>query len=106
MNLPMVQEYIMNIRPLFDHVLVARSEAPQKTKSGLYIPNSASEKPSQGIVRAVGKGYLQDNGVIQPLQVSEGDTVVFGKYDGTEITVETDKLLILKEENILGIIEQ
>ena len=95
----------MNIRPLFDHLLVERDEAPQQTKSGLYIPNSASEKPPQGKVKAIGKGLLQDNGELRPLQVNEGDLVVFGKYDGTEITVDGDKFLILKEENILGIIE-
>jgi len=98
-------EFIMTIRPLFDHLLVERDEAPQQTKSGLYIPSSSSEKPPQGTVKAVGKGQLKDNGELRPLQVNEGDVVVFGKYDGTEITVDGDKLLILKEENILGIIE-
>jgi chaperonin GroES len=70
------------------------------------MPNSATEKPSQGTVKAVGKGYLQKNGEIRPLQVSQGDVVAFGKYDGTEVTIDGDKLLIIKEENILGIIEQ
>jgi len=95
----------MTVKPLFDHILVKRSDAPDKTKSGLYIPSNSAEKPSQGKVIAVGSGKVQKNGDLRALQVSEGDTVVFGKYDGTELTIDGEKLLILKEQNILGIIE-
>ena len=95
----------MNVRPLFDRILVERNDAPEKTKSGLYLPSSSSDKPSQGIVQAIGKGHVKDNGDIRPLQVQKGDTIVFGKYAGTEIKVGGKDLLILREEEVLGIIK-
>ena len=95
----------MKVRPLYDRLLIERNNAPERSKSGLYLPSSSSEKPSQGKVLSVGEGHLDNNGSIRPLQVKVGDTVVFGKYSGTEITVDGEELLILKEEEILGILE-
>ena len=93
----------MNVRPLFDRILVERNNAPEKTKSGLFLPSSASDKPSEGKILAVGKGHVNKDGSIRPLQLKEEDNVVFGKYAGTEITVEGKELLILREEDVLGI---
>ena len=95
----------MKVRPLYDRLLVERNDAPERSKSGLYLPSSSSEKPSQGKVISVGEGHLNDNGELRPLQVQIGDTVVFGKYSGSEITVDGDELLILREEDVLGIID-
>ena len=95
----------MNIRPLFDRVLVKRVEEPTKTASGLFLPETAKEKPVQGEVLAIGNGRVSDDGNITPLIVSVGDKVVFGKYAGTEIKVEGEERLILREDDILGIIE-
>ena len=96
----------MKVRPLYDRILIERNDAPEKTKSGLYLPSSSSEKPSQGTVIAVGAGQLKKDGELRPLQVATGDTVVFGKYAGSEIKVEGKDLMILKEDEILGILEQ
>lgn len=94
------------IRPLFDRVLVKRTEEPTKTKSGLFIPDSASkEKPVQGTVIAVGNGRVSDDGKVTALTVKEGDKVVFGKYAGTEIKLDGEERLILREDDILGILE-
>jgi chaperonin GroES len=94
------------IRPLFDRVLVKRNTEPTKTASGLFLPDSASkEKPVQGTVLAVGNGRVSDSGDITPLAVKEGDTVVFGKYAGTEVKIEGEDRLILREDDILGIVE-
>jgi chaperonin GroES len=94
------------IRPLFDRVLVKRNDEPTKTASGLFIPDSASkEKPVQGTVVAVGNGRVADDGKVTPLTVKSGDKVVFGKYAGTEIKVDGEERLILREDDILGIIE-
>jgi len=94
------------IRPLFDRVLVKRNEEPTKTKSGLFLPDSASkEKPVEGTVLAVGNGRVSDDGKLSPLAVKEGDRVIFGKYAGTEIKVDGEDRLILREDDILGIID-
>ena len=94
----------MPITPLFDRVLVRRSEAPSTTKSGLFLPSSAAEKPSQGTVLAIGNGKRKEDGSVTPLQVQVNDTVVFSKYAGSEITVDGKELIIFKEEELLGVI--
>ena len=95
----------MTVTPLFDRVLIKRSEELTKTKSGLFLPESASEKPMQGVVLAIGQGRVDDEGKVTPLTVKVGDTVVFNKYSGTEIKVDGEERLIMKEEDILGILE-
>jgi chaperonin GroES len=95
----------MNVRPLFDRILVKRNDEPTKTKSGLFLPETAKEKPIEGTILAVGQGRKGDDGKITPLQVKVGDKVIFGKYTGTEIKVEGEERLILREDDILGIIE-
>lgn len=94
----------MKIRPLFDRVLIERKDEPTKTRGGLYLPESAKEKPLQGVVRAVGSGRVADDGKVTPLQVQVGDVVAFGKYAGTEIQVNGEERLILREDDILGIV--
>jgi chaperonin GroES len=98
-------ENSMSITPLFDRVLIQRKEAPKKTKSGLLLPSSSTEKLNQGIVRSVGNGHVNNDGDIRPLQVDINDVVVFGKFAGNNIVVDGEELLILKEEEILGILE-
>jgi chaperonin GroES len=94
------------IRPLFDRVLVQRTDEPTQTKSGLFLPDTANkEKPVQGTILAVGNGRVADDGEVTPLSVSVGDKVVFGKYSGTEIKLDGEDRLILKEDDILGVIE-
>lgn len=95
----------MKFRPLHDRVLVSRVEADTKTAGGIIIPDSAQEKPSEGKVVAVGNGLKDDNGKATPLDVKKGDTILFGKWSGTEVTVEGKDLIIMKESDILGIIE-
>jgi len=95
----------MKIRPLQDRVIVKRLEEEEKTKGGIIIPDTAKEKPQEGKVIAVGKGKLTEDGKVIPLDVKAGDKILFGKYSGTEIKVEGDELLIMREEDILGIIE-
>ncbi len=95
----------MKIRPLNDRVLVQRLEEEEKTKGGIIIPDTAKEKPIEGKVIAVGKGKLMENGDIKPLDVKEGDRVLFGKYAGTEIKIEGEEFLIMREDDILGVIE-
>jgi chaperonin GroES len=96
----------MKFRPLQDRVLLKRlDESAEKTKGGLYIPDSAKEKPQQGKVIAVGKGRVNDEGKITPLDVKAGDKVLFGKYSGSEIKVDGEELLIMREEDILGVVE-
>ncbi len=94
----------MGIKPLQDRVLVQRLESEEKTSSGLYIPDTAKEKPLEGIVRAVGPGKRADSGAEIPMSVSEGDKVLFGKYSGTEITLSGEEHLILREDEILAIV--
>jgi chaperonin GroES len=96
----------MKIRPLQDRVLVKRLEDEvEKTKGGIIIPDTAKEKPQQGKVIAVGKGRVNDEGKVTPLDVKVGDTILFGKYSGSEIKLDGDEHLIMREEDILGVVE-
>lgn len=94
----------MKFRPLHDRVVVKRLEEDQKTAGGIIIPDSAQEKPQTGEVLAVGKGVLADNGEVTPLDVKAGDTVLFGKWSGTEVKIDGENLLIMKESDILGVL--
>jgi chaperonin GroES len=96
----------MKIRPLHDRVIVRRLEEEEKTKGGIIIPDTAKEKPMEGKVIAVGKGKILKNGEIRPLDVKEGDRILFGKYTGTEVKIEGEERLIFREEDILGVIEK
>lgn len=94
------------IRPLHDRVIVKRAEEETKTKGGIYIPDTASkEKPIQGEIIAVGKGKLLDSGETRPLDVTVGDKVLFGKYAGTEVKIEGDDFVVMREEDIMGVVE-
>ncbi len=95
----------MKIKPLNDRILVKRLEEESKTKGGIIIPDSAKEKPAQGEVIAVGEGKLNDDGKRMPLQVKAGDRVLFAKYAGTEVKINDDEHLVMREDDILGIIE-
>ena len=95
----------MKIRPLHDRVLVRRLEEETKTAGGIIIPDTAKEKPSQGKVLAVGPGARGEDGKIVPLDVKKGDKILFGKWSGSEVRVEGEDLLIMKESDIMGIIE-
>ena len=95
----------MSIRPLYDHVVVRRLESSTKSTGGIVIPDSASETPNRGEVLAVGPGRLLDKGTLLELSVKPGDQVLFGKYSGTEIKIDGEDVLILKESDILGILE-
>ena len=95
----------MALRPLHDRILVRRIEEDEKTKGGIIIPDTAKEKPSQGEVISVGEGAKTEDGKITPLDVKKGDRVLFGKWGGTEITIDGEDLLIMKESDILGIVE-
>lgn len=96
----------MQIRPLHDRVIVKRVEEERKTPGGIVIPDSATEKPIRGQVMAVGKGKLLENGEVRPLDVKIGDLVLFGKYSGTEVKVNGEELLVMREEDIMAIIEK
>ena len=93
------------IRPLGDRILVKRIKEEEKTKGGIIIPDTAKEKPQEGKVVAVGKGKLNEEGNVIPLEVKAGDKILFGKYSGSEIKLEGEEHLILREDDILGIIE-
>lgn len=95
----------MKVRPLHDRVIVKRVEEEEKTKGGIIIPDTAKEKPVEGKVVAVGKGKILDNGNQQALEVKEGDKILFGKYAGTEINIEGDEHLIMREDDIIAIVE-
>ena len=95
----------MKIRPLHDRVIVRRLEEEKKSAGGILIPDSAAEEPSTGEVIAVGTGKLLDNGEVRPLDVKKGDVVLFGKYSGSETEVGGDKYLVLREDEIMGVIE-
>ena len=96
----------MKIRPLQDRVLVKRlDEEVEKTKGGIIIPDTAKEKPQQGKVIAVGKGKQNDDGKVTPLDVKVGDTILFGKYSGSEIKLDGEEHLIMREDDILGVVE-
>jgi len=95
----------MKVRPLQDRIIVKRVEE-EKSKGGIIIPDTAKEKPMQGEIIAVGKGKVMEDGKVLPLEVKPGDKVLFGKYAGTEITIEGEEHLIMREDDILGIIEE
>ena len=94
----------MGFRPLHDRVLVRRIEAEEKTAGGIIIPDSAKEKPAEGEIVAVGSGARADDGKVTPLDVKAGDRVLFGKWSGTEVKVDGEDLIIMKESDILGVI--
>ena len=96
----------MKIRPLHDRVIVKRVEEDAKSKGGIIIPDTAKEKPQEGKVVAVGKGKQAEDGKVTPLDVKVNDLVLFGKYSGSEISIDGDEHLIMREEDILGIIER
>ena len=95
----------MNIRPLHDRVIVKRVEVEKTSPGGIVIPDSATEKPVEGEVIAVGNGKLLDNGELRALDLKKGDKVLFGKYSGTEVKVSGDDYLVLREDDIMGVIE-
>ena len=96
----------MQIRPLHDRVIVKRVEEEEKTKGGIIIPDSAKEKPIEGKVVAAGNGKLGDDGKVHPLDVKAGDRILFSKYAGTEVKIDGEEHLILREDDILGVIEK
>lgn len=96
----------MKLKPLNDRIVVKRIEEEQRTAGGIIIPDSAKEKPIQGEVKAVGSGKLLEDGSRRPLDVKTGDYVLFGKYSGTDIKVEGEELLIMREDDILAIVEK
>jgi chaperonin GroES len=95
----------MNFRPLHDRIVLRRIEGEEKTKGGIIIPDSAKEKPQEGEVIAVGPGARDESGKLVPLDVKAGDRVLFGKWSGTEVKVDGEDLLIMKESDIMGVIE-
>ena len=95
----------MNFRPLHDRVLIKRVDEEEKTKGGIIIPDTAKEKPQEGEVVSVGPGARDDSGKIQPLDVKAGDRILFGKWSGTEVKLDGQDLLIMKESDILGVLE-
>jgi len=95
----------MALRPLHDRLLVKRLEEKEQVQGGIIIPDTAKEKPQQAKVLAVGPGRITDDGKLQPLDIKAGDTVVFGKYAGTEVKVDGEDLLIIREDDVLGVLE-
>jgi chaperonin GroES len=95
----------MKIRPLQDRIIVKRIDEEETSKGGIIIPDSAKEKPQEGKVVAAGKGKVMDDGKLQKLDVKKGDRVLFGKYSGTEITIEGEEHLIIREDDVLGVCE-
>ncbi len=95
----------MKLKPLQDRVIVKQSEAQTKTKSGILLPDAAREKPTRGKVIAVGPGKLDDNGKPMEIGLRAGDDIYYGKYSGTEVTVDGEKLVILRETDVLGVVE-
>jgi chaperonin GroES len=96
----------MKMRPLQDRVIVKRVKEEEKTKGGLFIPDTAKEKPIEALVMAVGNGKVLEDGTVRKLDVKEGDRVLFGKYSGTEVKLDGEDVLILREDDILGVIEK
>ena len=96
----------MKIRPLQDRILVKRIEEEQKTEGGIIIPDTAKEKPMEGKVVAVGKGKVSEDGKLMPLDVKKGDRILFSKYAGTEVKIEGEEHLIMREDDVLGVIEK
>jgi len=94
----------MKFRPLHDRVLVRRAEAETKTAGGIIIPGTAEEKPSEGEIVATGSGYVNDDGKVRGLDVKEGDRVIFSKWAGTEVTIDGEELMVMKESDIIGIV--
>lgn len=95
----------MKVRPLYDRILVKRIEEEQKTAGGLFIPDSAKEKPQQGMIVAVGQGKVQEDGSLRKLELKAGDKILFAKYSGSEIKMDGVEHLILREDDVLGVIE-
>jgi chaperonin GroES len=95
----------MNIRPLHDRVVIKRMEEEHTSPGGIVIPDTATEKPIRGQVMAVGNGKIMENGELRPLDVKVGDKVLFGKYSGTEVKVEGDELVVMREDDIMAVIE-
>ena len=95
----------MNIRPLYDRIVVKRIEDQETKIGGLYIPDSAKEKPQEGEVVAVGKGKRLEDGKVVPLDVQKGDRILFGKYSGSEIRIDGEELMIMREDEVLGVLE-
>ena len=93
-------------RPLHDRIVVKRIDAEEKTKGGIIIPDTAKEKPQEGKVISVGPGARDENGKLQPLDVKKGDRILFGKWSGTEVKIDGEDLLIMKESDILGVVEK
>jgi chaperonin GroES len=98
-------EKAMKVRPLHDRILVKRIDEEAKTKGGIIIPDTAKEKPQEGRVVAVGKGKPNDEGVVVPLEVQKGDRILFSKYSGTEIKVEGEEHIIIREDDVLAVLE-
>lgn len=96
----------MTIRPLYDRVVVRRLEDSRTTAGGIVIPDNATEKPMQGEIVAIGAGKILDNGDVRALAVKVGDTVLFGKYSGTEVKISGEELLIMREDDIMGVVEK
>ena len=96
----------MAFRPLGDRVLIQRVEEEEKTKGGIIIPDTAKEKPQEGKVIAVGPGARDENGKLQPLDVKKGDRILFGKWSGTEVKIDGEDLLIMKESDVLGVLDK
>jgi len=95
----------MKIRPLHDRVIVKRLESETRSAGGIVIPDSAAEKPVQGKIVAVGKGKILEDGSVRPLDVKVGDKILFGKYSGTEVKVDGDELVVMREEDVMAVIE-
>ena len=95
----------MKVRPLHDRIIVQRIEEGEQKVGGIIIPDTAKEKPQQGKVIAVGKGKVKDDGKVVPMDVKQGDTILFGKYSGQEIKLDGDEYLIMREDEVLGVIE-
>jgi chaperonin GroES len=95
----------MAIRPLHDRVLIQRVKEEEKTKGGIIIPDTAKEKPIEGKVTAVGNGRILEDGTVRKLEVKKGDRVLFGKYSGTEVKIDGEEFVMLREEEILGVVE-
>lgn len=98
-------ETAVKIRPLHDRVIVRRLEEERRTAGGIVIPDTAKEKPIQGEVVAAGKGKILENGEVRPLDVKVGDKILFGKYSGTEVKLGSEELLVMREEDIMGVVE-
>jgi chaperonin GroES len=94
----------MQVRPLHDRVLVKRTNEEERSKGGIIIPDTAKEKPAQGEIIAVGQGRVSEDGKLRPLDVKKGDRVLFGKYSGTEIKIDGEEFLMMREEDILGVL--